>query len=390
MKQLTSFILASFFLLACTKEQEPISVNFSFSPSSAEVDNQIQFTNTSTNAQTYKWDFGDGTTSTEKNPTHSYTTSGTKTVKLTGTSGTSVGYQSKTITITAKTVTEVIPVANFTTSTSTATTGQVITFTNTSTNAHTYTWNFGDNTTSTLENPTHSYATAGLKMVTLTARNNNGKTHSCTKMVLISVPEVIDATFTFQPSPIKINTKIYFTPTALGTYAWDFGDGSTSTSMIADHTFTKFGKKAIKLTVTGTTGAKNSTTQTVAIYPNNTRILVNLTKYNTATTWDIGGYPDLIFKIYNAEGSLLYTSNELANVAPTTSRSFNQATIPNVTSKLTLKLYDEDLLNSRELMGTFEIDLPSIIESLPSETIPTSTIQLTNNSNNLTVGLGFE
>ncbi len=45
--------------------------------------NTASFANSSQNAQTYLWDFGDGTTSTETNPMHSYTANGTYNVSLT-------------------------------------------------------------------------------------------------------------------------------------------------------------------------------------------------------------------------------------------------------------------------------------------------------------------
>lgn len=57
------------------------SANFTSAPSGLTV----TFTNTSTNAATYLWDFGDGQTSTEKNPVHTYATPGTKAVKLSAT-----------------------------------------------------------------------------------------------------------------------------------------------------------------------------------------------------------------------------------------------------------------------------------------------------------------
>ncbi|MFH2142570.1 MAG: C25 family cysteine peptidase [Bacteroidota bacterium] len=47
----------------------------------------VTFTNTSTNATSYLWDFGDGTTSTDENPVHTYTVLGNYTVTLTADNG---------------------------------------------------------------------------------------------------------------------------------------------------------------------------------------------------------------------------------------------------------------------------------------------------------------
>lgn len=52
-------------------------------PETGTIGQSISFNSTcSTNASKYKWDFGDGTSTTEANPTHIYTTAGTYTVKL--------------------------------------------------------------------------------------------------------------------------------------------------------------------------------------------------------------------------------------------------------------------------------------------------------------------
>ncbi len=52
-------------------------------PESGNVAQSISFNSScSTNASRYKWDFGDGITSTDANPTHTYATAGTYTVKL--------------------------------------------------------------------------------------------------------------------------------------------------------------------------------------------------------------------------------------------------------------------------------------------------------------------
>ena len=56
--------------------------DFTISGNNSYTFNTVTFTNNSSNAATYSWDFGDGGTSTLKDPTHSYTTSGTFTVTL--------------------------------------------------------------------------------------------------------------------------------------------------------------------------------------------------------------------------------------------------------------------------------------------------------------------
>ena len=52
-------------------------------PETGTIGQPITFSSTcSTNASKYKWDFGDGNTSTDANPIHIYLTAGTNTVKL--------------------------------------------------------------------------------------------------------------------------------------------------------------------------------------------------------------------------------------------------------------------------------------------------------------------
>lgn len=72
----------------------PVS-NFTSLPSGLTV----AFTNTSTNAVTYLWDFGDGQTSTQKDPVHTYATPGTKSVKLTATNSCSVANKTNFVVI---------------------------------------------------------------------------------------------------------------------------------------------------------------------------------------------------------------------------------------------------------------------------------------------------
>jgi PKD repeat protein len=158
-------------LISCEKDKtnpEPIA-SFSMSKTSAEVKETITFTNTSKNATSYLWDFGDGNTSTDKNPTHVYSTVGNFSITLTASVEGSENSSSKSITISYP-----APVASFTVDKSKALTGETITFTSTSQNAISYSWDFGDGNSSTDENPTHSYSVAGTFIVELTATGEGG------------------------------------------------------------------------------------------------------------------------------------------------------------------------------------------------------------------------
>ena len=81
-------------------ERDPIA-SFSVSTSYPSTYESVSFTNSSSYASSYLWNFGDGSTSTLKNPTHYYSTTGSKTVKLTAysQSGNKSDYTTKTITV---------------------------------------------------------------------------------------------------------------------------------------------------------------------------------------------------------------------------------------------------------------------------------------------------
>lgn len=69
------------------KETLPVKADFYAETVSGVSPLTVQFYDLSTNATSWAWDFGDGTTSTEQDPIHTYTTGGTFTVKLTASNG---------------------------------------------------------------------------------------------------------------------------------------------------------------------------------------------------------------------------------------------------------------------------------------------------------------
>jgi PKD repeat protein len=129
------------------------------------------FTSTSTGSPTsYLWSFGDGNTSTQQNPTYSYATGGTYQVCLTATNANGSDSTCHMVYAVAP------PVANFTV----GGTGLYHSFTSTSTgNPTSYSWTFGDGGTSTLQNPTHTYAAYGTYQVCLTVSNSFGNDSTC-------------------------------------------------------------------------------------------------------------------------------------------------------------------------------------------------------------------
>jgi len=149
---------------------------FSGTPTSGYAPLTVTFTDASTNNPTsWAWTFGDGGTSTLKNPSHTYTTAGTYTVVLTAANAYGSDSETKTNYITVTAPPTDPPVAAFSGTPTSGTIPLTVVFTDASTNSPTsWAWTFGDGGTSALQNPSHTYTTAGTYTVVLTATNAYG------------------------------------------------------------------------------------------------------------------------------------------------------------------------------------------------------------------------
>ena len=204
----------------------------------------------------YLWSFGDGTTSTEENPLHTYTSTGSYVVTLTvnGPGGSDTHVCAGCIT-----VTDPAPIANFSISDTSAVIGDLLTFTDLSTNPVTSRlWDFGDGNTSTLADPVHAYAASGTYTVSLTVTGPGGTdTHVCTDCIFIQeLPPVAD--LAAQPVGGIYDMSIGFTDLSTGvidSWLWQFGDGATSTEQNPTHAYASSGSYDVTLTVTGPGGS---------------------------------------------------------------------------------------------------------------------------------------
>ncbi len=153
--------------------EEPVA-GFTANVTSGAIPLVVRFTDTSENGPTaWEWDFGDGATSTEQNPVHTYKKVGTYDVTLTVTNV--AGSDSTETTVTAG-------IIDFTASVTSGAVPLAVKFTDTSDGKPTaWEWDFGDGEASDEQNPDHTYETAGTYTVTLTVTYPAGGSNSITR-----------------------------------------------------------------------------------------------------------------------------------------------------------------------------------------------------------------
>lgn len=218
---------------------------------------QIDFSNSSVSYSDLKhtWIFGDGTTSTQDNPSHTYETGGTFNVKLI--SQTAAGCRD-----TAEQVISVGSVkADFSVADSICT-SDVLSFQNTSIPEPIgVAWSFGDGKTSDEISTVHTFNTPGVYTVTMIADFGNC-TSEITKKVTVSNKPKASFNTNSKTNSCALPLTIDFTNTSTGaaTYKWLFGDGKTSSEMNAVHTYTAAGFFDVSLVAFNANGCSDTIT----------------------------------------------------------------------------------------------------------------------------------
>ena len=196
---------------------------------------------------TYNWDFGDGTSSAQQNPTHMFTGPGYYTITLSATNSdgcSSSLVQNAYIHVLSR------PVSMFTQSATTfCGSSALVLFTDQSTGngALSYLWRFGDNTTGTGASPSHNY-TAG----TYSIREIVTDSHGCKDSSLSGSNIIIDNPVASFTAPDSVCQYLNFTiintsPSSVISSSWSFGDGGVSSLSSPMYAYGAAGPFTIKL-----------------------------------------------------------------------------------------------------------------------------------------------
>jgi PKD repeat protein len=239
---------------ACATGPEPVSL-FTASPVSGENPLTVRFTDLSEgNPATWSWDFGDGATSTVQNPEHIYTDEGFFDVTLITTNayGKSTGKKVKYIRA------GIEPTASFTADPVSGTPPLTVAFTDLSSESPiSWEWDFGDGTTSVLQNPVHKYSSPGAYDVSLIVESAVGTSYRIRdKYITVGLAPV--AEIGALPASGDIPLEVVFTDLSANnpdTWLWSFGDGYTSTEKNPVHRYSRAGEYEVALTAENSFGS---------------------------------------------------------------------------------------------------------------------------------------
>ncbi len=226
----------------------------------------------------YDWNFGDGTTALDGGPTpsHTYQSNGGFTVTLTVTDDAGATASDSTSANIGAAANQA-PTADAN-GPYNGTVGSSVQFDGSGSSdpdgfITSYLWDFGDGSTGTGVNPSHTYNSAGTFTVTLTVSDNDELTDSDTTTATIGVGNLPPSADANGPYSGTVGVAVQFDGSGSSdpeggalSYAWDFGDGNSGFGVSPTHTYSAAGTYNVTLTVTDNAGATDSdmTTATIA------------------------------------------------------------------------------------------------------------------------------
>jgi PKD repeat protein len=204
-----------------------------------------------TSSTTYAWNFGDGNTGTGAAVSHTYALPGTYSVSCLVNNNIP-----QTCTV-LSVISITVPCLTSAAFAHTVGANGMVAFNNQSTgtySASTYSWDFGDGYGDIAPNPFHQYSNAGTHFVKFTVGNSTNA--SCKDSVIqainiTGIPCSANAVFSLTPSTIpQVWYAVPYYPYNVTAASWNWGDGSSSNTMYASHTYSTAGTYSICLSVT--------------------------------------------------------------------------------------------------------------------------------------------
>jgi PKD repeat protein len=199
----------------------------------------------------------------------------------------------------------------------------------------TWEWDFGDGALSHSRNPSRSYTEAGDKTVELTVTDAAGRTNSVQHTVTVAAanPGGPTADFTVSCAGLECTFTDASTPATGLTYAWDFGDGETSTEQNPVHTYaaTEVTEYTATLTVTDASDNQSSHDETFTVSPAATCTSGTET---LDCTLDISARSTVVFTLTSSDCG--FTGNELDITAPISEQVFTNGCQETVGTEYTI------------------------------------------------------
>lgn len=221
----------------------------------------------STNISSWWWDFGDGTTSTDPNPTHNYAVAGTYSVSLT------IGNGTCTASTQHEVVINPLPDSDFSIPTSICQYSAVLFAPNDTANISQYDWNFGDGTIVSISTPEHAYDTDGNFVASLTLTDMNGCSNTSSHN--IGVLPVGNGIITSDATTACVGDTIMLTAPIGASYSWSDASGGNTLAVTNSGMFDVTVTQANGCSFSPETISLNFTpSPTAAIYPDNTPVVL--------------------------------------------------------------------------------------------------------------------
>jgi PKD repeat protein len=298
---------------------QPVAEFSSTSDEPCVLPTTFEFTNTSTNVSGYEWLLGNGSISTDENPTTTYDEAGSYTVTLIVTTG--VGCSD---TASATVVVDDVPTADFTLDNAQGCAPIQVNFGLNSPSGLDYYWDFGDGSTSTAPNPTHWYELPGDFDVTLIVSAPGGCTDTLSSGAAVSVYPSPIAGFTPQqiafPEPGSEYEFINNSSNA-DLYNWDFGNGEQSDEFQPIYDYPGFGGYHVTLTAINEFGCADTAVHYINVESNTTLYVPNA--LGIGQPGDAGifipagtGIEEYHLWIFDNWGNLLWETQALDNHSP--------------------------------------------------------------------------